>query len=229
MRQVSGADAILTGNEHFAHLGRQFFRTERFLDERCSGKKHVKIHDRILGVGRHVQDLDAGTQGCQAHAQFASLHSRHEHIGQHEVDGLLVTPQEFNRFHSASRFFYGIALDQEEFARHAAHGVIILDDKNCFLTMAVGNHRPFLRRFYRLNGLFDTWQKNLYRRSLAWLARNRDAAAALVNDSIHGGKAQPGPLVPVLGREKGIEHARLGISVHSNSGIADGQAYIGAG
>src|SRR5207247_6923394 len=77
--------------------------------------------------------------------------------------------------------------------------------------------------------LGDSGEVNSEDRSRSWLAIHLDKAAALLDDSIHGRQAQPGPLAHFLGGEEGFENMRLDRLLDAASGIAHGEHDVSAG
>src|SRR5207247_835033 len=69
----------------------------------------------------------------------------------------------------------------------------------------------------------DPWQVNPEGGSVADLAIDPDAAAALIDDPVYGGEPQPSTLPGLFRREKRLENTRLGVLIHPNTGVRYGK------
>src|SRR5438445_10346898 len=75
----------------------------------------------------------------------------------------------------------------------------------------------------RFDLLFDPGQIDLEHRAPPGLAVDHDVSAALLDDPVDGGEPQPRPFARLLGREEGLEDARLRLAVDAVAGVAHGQ------
>ncbi len=57
---------------------------ERFLDE--GGRPRAVVAERGEGITAHVDDDDARPLGDDGVGQFGSLHCRHDHVGEEQID-----------------------------------------------------------------------------------------------------------------------------------------------
>lgn len=56
--------------EELPQLGKQGIRRDRFLDERSARLQRPMMHDRVVGIARHEDHLEAGTDGKDAVCQL---------------------------------------------------------------------------------------------------------------------------------------------------------------
>ena len=55
------------------------------------------MHDRVLGVAAHVDDLEIRPHAEQSVGEGAPIHARHHHVGQQQVDAACVAGRDFHR------------------------------------------------------------------------------------------------------------------------------------
>src|SRR5579864_8274570 len=76
---------------------------------------------------------------------------------------------------------------------------------------------------------FHQWEVDLEGGATSQFALHHDISAALLHDSIYGGKAQSGSLALFLGGEERLEDPRLRLAIHAHAGVADHERHIAAG
>ena len=59
-----------------------------------------------------------------------SVHARHHHVGDQDVDGVLERLGQLDRFVAAGGFEDGVAMSFEREPREPSHGVFVLDQQH---------------------------------------------------------------------------------------------------
>lgn len=77
--------------EDFTHLLRQAVERERFLDEVHAFGEHAALADDFGCIAGHVEDPDVRLEHLDAFLQVLAAHRGHDHVGDQQVDFVLVT------------------------------------------------------------------------------------------------------------------------------------------
>ena len=67
------------------------------------------MHDGVVGVARHEQHLDRGTEFLQPAGQFRAAEVRHHHVGEDQVDRPALPLAHRQRFGGALRLDHLVA------------------------------------------------------------------------------------------------------------------------
>ena len=161
--------------------------------------------------------------------QFAPGHSRHDDIGQQQVNGAGMSIGDQDCGRGVAGIEHGVSLALQVFAGETQHGDFVFDQQNGFAAWVdVVRLRPQVAPQPLLRSHCHPRQVNLERCSLAGLAVDPDVASALLDDAVDRGKAESRALRS-FGAEKRFEDAALGLGIHSHAGVADGQHHVLAG
>ena len=182
----------------------------------------------ILGIARHVEDADVGEPGGNLAGQFAAVHSGHNDVGEQKVDSTFMAGYDLQGGGAIFGFEDLVALRLQVLPGEAAEIDLVFDEENGFLpTFGMREAESVVRGGGLTTGV-DTGEIGAEGSATVRLAVDEDEAAALFHDAVHGGEAEAGAL-GALGGEERFEDARLGVAVHPDSGVADGEHDIVAG
>src|SRR4029077_11430350 len=98
------------GGELLPHLGSQSGERKGLLEQGNSLVQDAVVGDGILGIAGHVEHFGLLRKRGDATSQFASVHSRHDDVGQQQVDGAWMAIGNFYRRSPVSGFEHGVAL-----------------------------------------------------------------------------------------------------------------------
>src|SRR5690242_170030 len=77
--------------------------------------------------------------------------------------------------------------------------------------------------------LLDAWQIDFEGCAVTQLARHHDVTAALLDDSINSGQSQTSAASGIFRSEERLEDAGLGLRIHADTAVGDGQKHVTAG
>src|ERR687892_1742453 len=223
---LAGALSELRGWGDIEHLPDRVgerARVERLLEERPGDDS---VGNGPLRVARHVDDLDAGSRRGEALHQLEAAHLRHDHVGDDEVDGAVVVSCDRERLATGPGGQDGVAPAAQVPTDQVAHDLLVLDDQHGLGSPARGWQR---RSGGGVDRLLDPGKVDLEGRPLARLAVDPDEAAALLDDPVHGGEPESGPLSDLLRGEERLERVRLRLRVHAAARVAHLEYDVGPG
>ena len=109
---------------------------------------------------------------------------------------------------------------------HGAEMGIVLHEED--RVRAAGQQFLFPRGARRQGLLVAEGEIDLHRRPLPYLAVEVHESVVLFHEPVHHGHAESGAHAGGLGGEERLEHARLGLAVHTGAGVAHAEAYVHA-
>ena len=194
--------------QHLTHFCLERVQGKGLLEERDARIQRAVVADCVFRVARHVQHFHVRAYLGNALSEFASIHPRHDDIGQHQMNDSLVSHADLHRGRAIGGFDHGVALVLQELSGQAAKIGFVLHHQNRF---ARGFHGGCSLRSRLLDhgGCFvdrHVRHVNLERRALARLAVHPDVSAALLDDAVHRREPESRPLRS-FGREEGLEDA----------------------
>jgi len=72
--------------QHLPNLAGQRRGREWLREKRNAGIEHSLLHDGVVGVARHEQDLGLRAKVLQTPRQVGPTHFTHHHVGEQQVD-----------------------------------------------------------------------------------------------------------------------------------------------
>src|SRR6266550_1240814 len=218
--RCSRGDGGRSSVEHLPYLAGDGVRGERLLHVGGAGLEHAVPGDGIIGVARHEDHPGVGTQVGQPGGELAAVEAGHDDVREEKVYGARVAGRDVQRRLCTGGFEHGIAMAFEYLAGDAPHRGLILYHQHR-LRSARGARRLVGRLGRPLRQLLDPWQVELEGGAMPDLAVHPDESAALLDDAVHGGEAQPRPFALLLGREERLEHVDLRLFTHPDARVRD--------
>src|SRR3546814_673641 len=105
-------------------------RGEWLLKEGCRAPGRAPAENIIHVVRRDVEEWQGGLSWSEAPAELASLHSRHDDVGDYKVDPLRPTLDQLQRLSAMRRFQRTIALAPEDPAHEVTYAGLVVDDEH---------------------------------------------------------------------------------------------------
>ena len=183
--------------------------------------------DGLAGVTGHVDDLDARTQLDQLIGQDAAADSRHDHVGQQEINRVGIALADVQGLGAVFGGQNNVAAHFEEIAGQGAEGAFVLHHEHGFMPAQCGRHLGL--RFLGSDGLIRPGQIDFECRADSGLAVHINVAAALLDHPIDHGEAETGALAFLFGGEEGFKDPGSSRRVHAHAGVGDAQQDIGPG
>jgi hypothetical protein len=152
--------------------------------------------------------------------ELLSVHGRHDHVGEEDVDVAAPTSAELERFEAVGRLEHVVRVELERLADEPADDVFVVDDEDCSRRSLRGVVLRRRSREFGRRGGFDVREVNRERGTGAGRAFDVDLAARLLHDPVDGCQAETAA-VAVLGGEEGFERVRTDILGHAGSGVSD--------
>ena len=174
----------------------------------------------IAGIAGGVEHLEIGPGLAQPVSQLASVHVRHHHIGEQQVDRQAILDQ-LHRLDRAVDIVHDEAQFDKAGARHRADPVIVLDHQHGEVLGRREAHGGLGAGLFLSGQLGRARQIELHRRALALFGIQVEVPARLLEETIDLAEAEAGALADILGGEEGIERTRLHLGRHADPGIAD--------
>jgi hypothetical protein len=91
---------------------------------------HIELRQDFLGVPGCVEDFEMGEDGTDADAEVLAVHMRHEHVRDHETDGIVGLGRDLQRLPAAFGFDDSIAAGLEHGAQDLPHVPLVVDDQH---------------------------------------------------------------------------------------------------
>src|SRR5206468_9913314 len=158
--------------------------------------------------------------------QLASAYTRHDHVGQQEMDFGAVTACQALCFRRRMRFDHFVAALAENHVRQLTDVLFVLDEQDGFVALLVRGGGPFRRR---LDGVGDAWQINLEGGALSKFAVYPDVAAALFHNAIDRRETEASATSAFLGGVKRLEDMGDRLGLHAGAGVRDGEQHVRSG
>ena len=120
-----------------------------------------------------------------------------------------------------------VALTGQDGADEVADGFFVFDQQDHFAAALIGKGRVLW--CVDFDQFVDPRQINFEGAAFAWLAVDPDVSAALLDDSVHGGKAESCAATAFFRGVKGLENMGDGCFVHAHTGIGNGEHNVASG
>ena len=225
-RARAGRWARLAGPaEQCAHPADQRLGAERLLQEIAAGAGEFAQVVDVVGVARDEQHAQAGALSHQARGQFAPAQSRHDDVGDQQVDVAGVPGGQFERVQSVGSRHHREAGPGQQLDGGFAHVRVILGEQDGGL---VGGRRLRRGRGLGLGAGLDARQVHRHRGAASGGAVDEHAAAALLDDAVHRRQPQARALAALLRREERVEGAGAGFLRHAGAVVRHHQRDIAA-
>src|SRR5579859_558254 len=218
----------------FLHLEGKLLEREGLGEEMDVGIVADALAKGILGVARDEDDLHVGSGLAHLLDQGWTVHARHHHVGDDEMDRFRLGLDDLQRRLAALRLEHGVALVPERPGAEQADRILVLDQQDGAGAGQVARCRHFerieQRRRLRL-ALLALMLRQIERefRADAHLAVDEDEAAGLLHDAVDGREAEAGAGPHFLGREEWFEDSSDDLARDAGALVGDLDQHIGAG
>ena len=148
---------------------------EGFLDKRQSGLDDPACDNHVFGIAGHVQDFHLGKEPRQTLGQLPPVHTRHDDVRKQQVNGLLSTLHQVDRFVPVAGFQHIVPLFLQNADGDPANNPLIFNDQHrfgagldrCVFQKLRVRHAPKKRRDNRAEFVVyvRSYQKNSNRNS----------------------------------------------------------------
>src|SRR5712691_224016 len=215
----------IRGAEDFADFAGEGLQSEGFLEKSFLGIGGERCGESVLGVAREIEDFNGGARGEELLDEFVAAETRHDDVGNDEVDGFGVARGEGESGAAIGGFENVITAGCQSFADELTDGIFVLDEEDGFGSASGGKEDGSGAE--GVAGFVDAREINGEDCTAGEFALDEDVAATLLDDSVDGGEAEAGALAFFFGSEKGLEDAGLSVTVHALAGVADGNHDVG--
>ncbi len=164
---------------------------------------------------------------CQALCKLTAVHARHDHIGEEQMDRLFQAGAKVHGCFGVFGNMNQVPCFLQDDAHQFPHNLFVFHHKNSFFIAP----RCFLATGFRLGMRFFIHLRQVDGKacSAAGVAFNRDVAVTLLDDAVHGRKAETGALARRFRGVERLEYAGHGFTVHAAAVIADRERNISSG
>jgi hypothetical protein len=174
--------------EHLAHLAGQGGRREGLLEKRRSRIKDAEMGDRVVCVDGHVEHFNVRSKALDHIGQGPPVHVRHHNIGEKEMDRTVPPLGEAERVLGILTFQHYVSLAREDVVRQGAKVDVVFDEQD---DLGPSPRCPLRDPGRSPPGDPGPGQVDVEGRPAPRLALDRDVPAALVDDAVRGGEAEP--------------------------------------
>ena len=189
---------------------------ERLLEQRAPRRQQAVLPDRLLRVSRDVQHLQVRRTGEQPLHQRGTADAGHDDVGDHEIERASMPvhqPQGIASRCCASSTRYPRARSTR-LARRRTASLVLHHQHRAGRLRLIDPPGQLLEALARS---FHSGEIHREGAPVVQPAVDPDVPAALPDDPVHRGEAQPGAAAQLLGREEGLEEARQGALVHPHA------------
>ena len=204
---------------------------ERLLEERAPRRQQAVLPDRLLRVSRDVQHLQVRRTGEKPLHQRGTAEAGHDDVGEDEIERTSMPVHQPQGIAPVARLQHPISPGPQHPTRQASDRQLVLHHQH-------GARRPRLiappgQLLEALARSFHSGEIHREGAPVVQPAVDPDVPAALPDDPVHRGEAEPGAAAQLLGREEGLEEAGQGALVHPHPVVAhahfDQRAHQGGG
>ena len=110
----------------------QNVRSKRFLQERGLMLFQSNIDADVVEISGHEQDFEVRINQMQAARQFPSIHGRHDHVGQQQVELAALLGCDQTGFNAVCGFYDVVSDFRELVANQVPHELLVLHDQYSF-------------------------------------------------------------------------------------------------
>jgi hypothetical protein len=204
--------------EGLTHLPEQRSLVERLFDQVDSWFKDPLCAEQAFGVTGHVEDRDVPLESADLLGDFPALHSGHDHVGEQQVDMVLVAFRGADRLEAVARRDHLVAVTGKDATGHFTQRRFVFDQEHQLAAAALAAVR---RLFFSCRGLVGNRQQDGDGGPDSGFGVDPHVPAGLRDDAVDDGQAQARPLALGLGGEERLERMVGDLRRHPRAVVAD--------